>query len=395
MDSLKQILQKQVENRPYDSTHHPGYITLIIWDGPCIDNMGKIFQSLGYYKDSHTVFCCEKVKYDMLMQDRYTFTPAELKATEELIYGKSAYSYINEVIKRKGVSHGTTVADTIKKENLDITDAEFDANKNKLIKLITFYLKEVIRCNVDAVHGLGLDKLSTGGKPLKHLAYVKARINGMGQIDADGVQFVASPYFPPIAHRAVPQGGGEQLSKYASKSVTVSFLNKGNNIQARIGRNYNRYNDLYRIQCLFNEPQIAFDGDIWFEGVRSSITNGIHEVWVDNLGGGPMLSASRRFVRHAAAKYHWDIDPTEITYGNSRVNPLSDMTHSNCITPVQTYITDWFGDPNLYAGILNVVIALLSGINGDDNIVKYSKEVIDLGVFDYEKLYRRLEGGVI
>lgn len=410
MEGIKEAIKQQFENRPYDGSHAPGVVTLRIWDGPGIDINGRVFQCRGYYKDKHIVYACLKDRYIALTKNKYHFTQSDLSNVERLLFGQNSDSYIKEVMNRSSNSStsttaglstalsvaggiGTVIGTVI---NPEATVPAYRATKAKLIQLIAFYLKEVVVCSVDSLHGTGIDKLSTGGTVKPDLVEIKATISGSGLIDPVGVQFTPGPAFPQLAHRTVPFGGGEPISKYRSRSI-YTYIDQGplGQTQAKIRRNYNNINELYGIRCLFNEPNLAKDGDVWIEGIRSSVSNGIYETWVDDIGGGALLRASRRFVKHAASRYFWNIDPTEKRYATTRENPLSDMQHSNCITPVQTYIDDWFGDPNLYAGIINAILTLLSGFDTDDINVEYKKKFIDLGVFDYDKLQRRLEGSVV
>lgn len=143
--------------------------------------------------------------------------------------------------------------------------------------------------------------------------------------------------------------------------------------------------------CEQAEPQIQRPGDVWVEGLRTSLSAGIYELWVDDILGGPMESRNRLRVNEAAARYYKDIDPTEQRYATHRVNPLASVLPSNAITPVQVYIYDWFGDPNLYIGVMAVVAALLTGID-EDPINEYNKRYIDQGEFDYNQLYSKVEG---
>lgn len=159
---------------------------------------------------------------------------------------------------------------------------------------------------------------------------------------------------------------------------------------ARIGRTASILSNSYGA-CEQAEPQIQRPGDVWIEGVRTSLSAGIYELWVDDILGGPMESRNRLRVNEAAARYYKDIDPTEQRYASHRVNPLASILPSNAITPVQTYVYDWFGDPNLYIGLLAVIAAILTGIE-DDSINEYNKRYIDQGEFDYNQLYTKYDG---
>lgn len=160
---------------------------------------------------------------------------------------------------------------------------------------------------------------------------------------------------------------------------------------AKIGRTASILSNPYGA-CEVAETQIQRPGDVWLEGVRTSLSAGIYELWVDDILGGPMESRNRFRVSEAAARYYKDIDPTEQRYASHRVNPLASVLPSNAITPVQTYIYDWFGDPNLYIGILGVVAAILTGIEEEGAVEEYNKRYIDQGEFDYNQLYNKVEG---
>lgn len=402
METLREAIKNQIESRPYDGSHSPGFVTLRIWDGPCLDNNNNIFQSKGYYKDTHTVYACLKDRYKALISGRYHFPQSDIEVVERLLF-KNTNAYLKEIFNRNTQSKSSTINEQTNKPkdpNIGVVinpgNNDSSTKKNRLVELLVFYFREVIRCSVDSTHGLGLDKLSTGGKIIPEYIEIKAAITSSGYIEAQSVQFIPSQNFPPEVHRAAPLGGGETLSHYRQRSIEASIQTGPlGTASAKIQRTTSNVNDLYRLRCLFNEPHLAKDGDVWIEGVRSSIANRIYQIWLDDIGGGPMLSMSRNYVRNAAARYYWDIDPTEKRYASKRENPLSDTIHSNCITPVQTYIDDWFSDPNLYAGIINVIINLLSGLDKEDNSVKYKEKYLDIGAFDYGKFQQRLEGRTI
>jgi hypothetical protein len=163
-------------------------------------------------------------------------------------------------------------------------------------------------------------------------------------------------------------------------------------ISARISGERLRLSSGYEDGCDLHEPETSFDGDCWLEGLRTSIANGIYEVWVDDILGGPMVKRDRLKVYEANARYTKDIDPTEQRFSGKRVHPGADTLPSTAITPIRQYIYDFLGDPHTYAGILAVVLAILRGLGDDSETIEYDTEYVDLGELDYGAIYNKHEG---
>lgn len=172
--------------------------------------------------------------------------------------------------------------------------------------------------------------------------------------------------------------------------MTIRFGSVAGSVQADVVRARRFYNSFYGGNCNPQEIEVSLDGDIWFEGLRSSLSNGIYEIWIDDIGAGAMKSLNRRTVFEANARYTKDIDPTEQRFSSTRVHPGADIFASNAITPIKTYVVDFFSDPNTYVGMINVIMALTRSAGGSS--VEYEEEFIDQGSLDLGALYNKFEG---
>jgi hypothetical protein len=105
-----------------------------------------------------------------------------------------------------------------------------------------------------------------------------------------------------------------------------------------------------------------------------------------------MLRASRTSVQEAAARYKKDINPINQRYATTRVNPMADKFASNSITPVKMYIDNWWEDPQVYAGIIAALFALMRSTGDNRDSFEFSQDFIDAGAFDYDKMYKPLNG---
>jgi hypothetical protein len=196
----------------------------------------------------------------------------------------------------------------------------------------------------------------------------------------------------------VPKGGGRASGRYNPNNLYFkvnrnSSNNRGPFISARINSAKSMLNNIDQSDnCYIKDRDEPLEGDIWYNGVRSSISNGIYEVWVDDIGGGPMVRASRQAVYEAAARYKKNISPTSERYAGYRTSPMANKVASNAITPVKVYVENWWEDPQLYAGIIAVLFALMQTLDEKQDSFEFSKKFIDAGAFDYDKMYKPMQG---
>lgn len=370
MEPIKKIVEETIKHSASTDAKTSGCVRMSIWTGPCMNKVsGTIYQSKGYYKETHTVLAVPKTKLNAFFENRFYLNPDDIKQTgRRLATGNIVNEYLNRIFKRAK-----------EEKPVNVNKAE----QTKLIRLLTFFNTEVYECSV--IPG-GTNFLPDGiPDPLIH--DVEANLLIDGKIDYKNVRFVHSPYVRRETINTVPIGGGIKLRETQAHSVR---FNPGNNYydQSRSAGLYtqSQYANPF---CFLYDRDISRDGDLWFAGLKSSIGNGIIELWADDIGGGPMLRASRQSVYEAAARYYKDINPTNLRYNGYRVNPMAAILPSNSVTPVKTYIEDIFGDPTFYAGIFAALNQLLGTLDTDSkNLYKY----IDEGSFDYNALYNNKLG---
>lgn len=382
MESIKQLVDDAIKNHAGVESKTEGKVRMSIWTGPCMDKVtGKVYQSKGYYKDTHSVFAVPKYKFNAFLEDRYYLRPDELRETAaKILVSNTITEYLNRVFKPKSVD---------KPDDKEVVGKPYITNKGqdkKLVRLLTFFNKEVFNCTVIP----GGTSFLPGGVPDPRLHDVEANVLNDGVIDYRNVSFIHSPYVKRETINVVPRGGGVKLRETQAHSLTFNPGEAQHDSSRNAGLfTQDQYANPY---CFLYDKDVSIDGDLWFEGLKTSLSRGIYEVWTDDIGAGPMLRASRSSVYEAAARYYKDINPTNLRYNGYRVNPAATILSSNAVTPVKTYVEDILGDPTFYAGIFAVLNQLLAGFNNDsDNVNKY----IDLGSFDYNTLYNNKLGAQI
>lgn len=392
MHGIKQMIKESSVNR----TPIPGALRMRIWTGPSVDSQKRIFISKGYYKDTHTVYAVSKVKYQMLMAGNFHFEPETLEYARS-IFKQNGMNVFNEIKRRAGI--GATepkrsLRDSKRNEFIGTSSKTKQAEHpeiTRLIQLIAFFTHEVTLCTVDQYSINSLKE-----EPNASMHEVLATMRSDGEIDYKNVSIVYSSTFPRALINRVPTGGGETQDQMGARNVSVftesvTVPGRGDETVARMKRAAVIHSSLYnKRECPLDSVNYPIDGDFWYGGIRSSISRGVYEVWADDLGGGPLVRRSRNSVYESAARYYKDINPTNQFYNGYRVNPLSTYVPSNAITPVKTYIEDWFGDPNIYAGIISALITLMSS-SGDSKSV-YDKRFLNAGTIDMGRIYNKYDG---
>lgn len=369
MEIINKLIEDSYKNYNGPENRRPSKLTMTIWTGPMMDNSNNtIYQSKGYYKDSHMVLCCSKSSFKQLNNNTYNFRPEDIRETQALISKYTIKDF-----------------DSLKKNSSPLNENEHEgisieqSNNSALIELLTFSLNEVYGCYLapNALYNIA------GGVLDPALYEIEINLDSEGSISAKNAMVIHSPYIKRETIHNVPRGGGQKISEYRNNIVSYNYSNEiTDKTRGAVSLTNNQFGNPF---CFAFEPDLAFDGDVWFEGLKMSITNGIYELWCDDIGGGPLLKASRKSVSQAASRYYMDINPVNLRYNGYRVNPLSTRFSSNAITPVKHYIEDIFGDPTFYAGIIQVLTNVLSGIKGkNSNFIKNLK----LNDIDYESFYK-------
>ncbi len=393
MNGIKKALNNIVENRIGDSRSSPRSIICSIWTGLGIDEFGSVFKVPGYDKIDRVVWVAPKDRMNAYIEGRWNPSGinAELSYLRSFISSGSNDSYAEEAAQRpratkipyvpepSGSSVGSGVKDKISNQRLD----------TPLLMELAFFRTEVFRVELAPIEGLGFDRAAPGGYVDPALTEVIVDLNQSGIPDSKNARLLMHPSVDRRLQTRVPSGAGISEKTYRSRLSRIGI--KG--IKGRIGESTGRFNEMYNASCLDEKYEIAKAGDVWFEGVRSSITNGIVEFWVDDIGMGPMQRVGRNSVVQASARYYRETSAGQQRYATERDNPVSPHLASTAITPVKTYITDWFGDPSIYLGVLNAVMQLSAGL--DENESSYKEKYYDLGAFDFDKIYNQYEGQTI
>lgn len=394
---LKQEIEAIVGNRVGDSKHQPNTVRCVIWTGLMFDISGAVYNCPGYLKDERAVYVCLKDRFVALRSNRWK--PSNLNQVVEQLkkkLGSSKDGIINkEISKRTSEVSGelkqakTAIPPDQSVGKITSKDSTIDRAISNLWIDLAFFDLEVFKVDLAPNEGIGLDRAAPGGIVSNEFCEVMVTLNS-SKFEVSNARLVRSPNIDPITEVRVPTGAGENIIKYRERrrlNIPIADVAGG---RVRISRGLKSFNSLYsHYGCPVSDIQISKDGDVWVEGVRSSLSRGLYEVWTDDINMGPMLRISRQKVHESAARYYRDVQAAQQRYAGERDNPLSSMMASTSITPIRVYIEDWFGDPSFYVGLANFLMALSSGLEDKD---KYKKVYYDLGTFDYGRIYNRYDG---
>jgi hypothetical protein len=374
MDSnIKELITNSVKEL---SRVNRGTTTLTIWGG------------LGLNRSDGTMFVCKT------------------DGSNNIIYGakKSAYKQWKNgtyVFSREDMDNTRKMLglDTIVPKNVVSvrTRASIINSNEALIKELTFFLNEVSYCSINPASKLNY----RDGIVLPNIHEIQVDVIDPinRSFDTRSVNIVLKTTANPADIYTVPKGGGISPNEFDYDELGFNFnintegIKGGHNLSARISKanefisKQNEYD-----HCFIRDKERPRIGDVWYNGLRSSISNGIYELWADDIGAGPMLRASRTSVQEAAARYKKDINPINQRYATTRVNPMADKFASNSITPVKMYIDNWWEDPQVYAGIIAALFALMRSTGDNRDSFEFSQDFIDAGAFDYDKMYKPLNG---
>ena len=396
------------KNRQGDGTHGPGTVRGVIWDGLMIDrDLKQIVACPGFIKEKQQVYCVEKSKYTAFRKGRWQ--PETLEATIQSIkevFGAAAVypgyaSYEWSGGKIVGIPRTLAQFEAPEEEDNLSTwiPTELPAGASDHWNLwieLAFFTREVRLLQYDG----DPYPVRPGMDPNATLVELTIPISGNRISGSASPQFVLHPNIDPITKVMVPKGGGEGVSKKANrrKAVGVSIQpnQKGDGTDgqvARIQRINQNVDSLYLGVCTTADPELPFDGDAWYEGIRSSITRGIYQVWTDDIGAGPMVQRSRTAVKEATARYEKAVAAGELRMATERENRAGAHVASTAIMPTRVWIEDWFGDPNFYVGLMTFVMQIIAGFgDGPENKSDYKEIYYDEGTFDYGKIYNKYEG---
>lgn len=373
-------------------------IRLEIWGGLGVDrNSGTIF-TCPTSGTTNKIYAVKKTALDQWRKGNYKSSYDELVNTARIIgitnetaFGLRNTSYFNESL----VSTNPTSPSFRPVPPYISRPTAINANKG-LLNELTFFLKEVHLCTINPLTRMALKDGYVN--PSLHDVVAVVKDQSTLSIDTNNVDIILKNNIDRRNVDYVPKGGGRASGRYNPNNLYFkvnrnSSNNRGPFISARINSAKSMLNNIDQSDnCYIKDRDEPLEGDIWYNGVRSSISNGIYEVWVDDMGGGPMVRASRQSVYEAAARYKKNISPTSERYAGYRTSPMANKVASNAITPVKVYVENWWEDPQLYAGIIAVLFALMQTLDEKQDSFEFSKKFIDAGAFDYDKMYKPMQG---
>lgn len=348
----------------------------------------SIWGGLGINREDGSIFTCKtsgegnviygvnKNAYKSWRDGTYTFDRADLDHTVELLGFNQPNS--GSIMSKQ-------------------TKTGLVSRSQPLIRELTFFTKEAYLCNIDPSSRLAFRDGAI--VPTIHEIQVEVIDNVSRILKTTSAQIVLNNTVDPEEIYTVPKGGGISSKSFDVDSLNFKFepntagVKGAYNLKARIENAYSFMNKQENVNhCEITERDRPRVGDVWFNGLRTSIGNGIYELWADDIGAGPMLAASRNAVNEAAARYRKMINPINQRYATTRVNPMADKYPSNSITPVKMYVENWWEDSQLYAGIIAALFALMRSTGDARDSFEFSEDFIDAGAFDYDKLYKPLQG---
>lgn len=398
MSGLSRDLLNLVENRQGDGRAASTDMRAVIWTGLRANPDRSISKCEGYNKIDRTVYVAPKDRFNAFLAGKWR--PEQVTPT------------INRLKETLGVNESEKVKDELelRHKTTDFIQPRFigpdlppeeehiaksigwrSEPKNSLWIELAFFELEVFLVELAPNEGIGLDRAAPGGIVDPLYCELDIPLTTGGRAITTNARLVRRNSIDPSTEVRVPRGGGETHQKYRNKRThaTQEFQEAG--LSWRIKRNVQNFQSMYVNKCAIEDPEIQLDGDVWVEGIRSSISRGLYEVWTDDLRMGPMLRISREKVQEAAARYTRMTAAGEQRYSTERDHPASADIASTAISPVKVYIEDWFGDPNFYLGLANYLMELGAGASGG-NKVDYRKSYYDAGTIDYGKIYNKYEG---
>lgn len=214
---MKEAIKKIIEQRPYDATHKPGIIRLKIYTGPGINQVGDVFQSRGYYKESHLVYAVKSDVLDSFIQGNYYLPKIDVENIRQRLNLGSFENYLNEIESRETQETTSNIEEpTNSSEVIGTSVFQFDENKGQsrnLFQLLAFFNKEVHLCSVHPMSGTSGDRTVPGGVVNPKWHEVQATIKYNGSINTNNVFIVPSNEYPRVAIRQVPRGAGRKISE--------------------------------------------------------------------------------------------------------------------------------------------------------------------------------------
>jgi len=388
MDPIKRSIDDVVKNKITDK--FPTSVRCEIWTG-LMHGDGLIKQCPGYIKEQRIVYICAKDRLKAFHENKYnnSLLRAIGYGIEHLIGANDIeFDKDNERAIRLGPS--SFELNTLQEADISKYVKQNVAPRDALIKELAFFDLEVLQAELASNEGVGLDRAAPGGIVDPRYCDVEISCNSDGSLNLRNARLIRKIQIDPILESTVPKGGGEPLHRIINRR-DFGFTKDKLDPKYRIEKARSSINSMYNLGCYIKDPDLSLDGDVWVEGIRSSISNGVYEVWVDDVGLGPMLRTSRNKVEEATSRYIRKVQAAQMRYATERDNPLAAHLPSTSITPIQTYINDWFGDPSLYAGIASFLMQLASGLE-DKNKTNYKKLYYDLGTLDYNRIYNKLDG---
>jgi len=377
-----------------------GQIRLGIWGGLGVNkNTGDIFVCPSDGANMK-IYAAKKSALKQWRDGTYQFSYEDLVVAMKIMginaTNSSGSTSVNNFNFTKEAKSETPSSDRTPQIFSQTNRSTIIGGNKSLINEVAFFIKEVYLCGINPISRMAF----RDGIVDPRLHEVSANIVDQSNITFDtiSVDIVLKRSVDPKTLNYVPKGGGRAARRFNPGDLSFRISGTGpegpgSAISARMTNAGNFIsNSDQSDDCYIKDRDEPLQGDIWYNGIRSSITNGIYQVWVDDIGGGPMVSASRQSVYEAAARYKKNISPTSERYAGYRTNPAANKLASNAITPVKIYVENWWEDPQLYAGIISVLFALMQTLDEKQDSFEFSEKFIDAGAFDYDKMYKPMEG---
>jgi len=391
MTGIRTELDNMMSNRQGDGRSASSSVRMIIWTGLYLDSSKEIKKSKGYDKETRTVMVAPKDRFNAFIQKRWrpeAIDPVitKLKRSLNIEGGKGSEK---EILERTPSSFAGVGEPSIGPIEAPKNSTTFEAPAIDLWMELAFFDIEVTTVELAPNEGLGLDRAAPGGIVDPRYCEIEVPLTMGGKIMTVNARLVRNGNIDPSNQLRTPRGGGEPLREYRRKRSLATTINGTN---ARITQNLQNFNSKYSGSCNSQQSEIQLDGDVWLEGIRTSLTRGIYEVWTDDIRMGPMLRISRQKVQEASARYTRMTAAAQVRYATQRDHPAGGDIASTAISPIKIYIDDWFGDPGLYTGLANFLMQIATSLDNNGNKVDYNKTYYDAGVTDYSKIYNKYDG---
>lgn len=385
---IRKELEKVVGNNK--GVEQPIIVRCAIWTGLMHHPNNTVTTCPGYEKDKRVVWVVPKDRFQAFLSNKWK--PESRKGViRSLQYAMGVPRDEEQIAEAK------TRVGSLEYQDYDPADIDpavgatipRDGSGNYWNELAFFHL-EVTAAELAPNEGVGLDKAAPGGIVDPAFCEVDCLMSA-GKLVSSNARLVQKSTVDPSSQVRVPRGAGEKIYDYRRR-IRLEVDGKNDGTGYRIKRGMHDLNSFYSARCAVQDPEIQLDGDVWVEGVRSSLSRGLYEVWTDDLRMGPMLRISRDQVQEAAARYTRYTAAAEQRYATERDHPAGADIASTAISPVKTYIEDWFGDPNFYVGLMQLMMQLASGLDDNGSSNSYEKLYYDAGVTDYDQIYNKYEG---